>query len=138
MTTATLPLFPLELVCFPGEILALHIFEDRYQQLIKDCEQQKITFGIPAYINAEMEYGTEVHLEKIVKRFWSLRCFMSWQSNFQVGEILFHTRFKVVCWGRCDFSKFLRRWGRAICATVYGFAFRILRIIRAQNTGARS
>jgi Lon protease-like protein len=69
MTTATLPLFPLELVCFPGELLALHIFEDRYQQLIKDCEQEKITFGIPAYINAEMEYGTEVHLEKVVKRY---------------------------------------------------------------------
>lgn len=69
MITATLPLFPLELVCFPGELLALHIFEDRYQQLIKDCEQQKITFGIPAYINAEMEYGTEVQLEKVVKRY---------------------------------------------------------------------
>lgn len=71
MTTATLPLFPLELVCFPGELLALHIFEDRYQQLIKDCEQEELTFGVPAYINAEMEFGTEVRLEKVVKRYES-------------------------------------------------------------------
>lgn len=69
MTTATLPMFPLELVCFPGELLALHIFEDRYQQLIADCETEKITFGIPAYINNEMLYGTEVSLEKVVKRY---------------------------------------------------------------------
>lgn len=71
MTAATLPLFPLELVCFPGELLALHIFEDRYQQLIKDCEQEELTFGVPAYINAEMEFGTEVRLEKVVKRYES-------------------------------------------------------------------
>ncbi|MFT5864156.1 MAG: Lon protease-like protein [Flavobacteriales bacterium] len=71
MTTATLPLFPLELVCFPGELLALHIFEDRYQQLIKDCEQEELTFGVPAYINAAMEFGTEVRLEKVVKRYES-------------------------------------------------------------------
>lgn len=69
MATATIPLFPLELVCFPKELLALHIFEDRYQQLIKDCEQEAITFGIPTYMNSEMKYGTEVRLEKVVKRY---------------------------------------------------------------------
>jgi Lon protease-like protein len=69
MISATLPLFPLELVCFPGELLALHIFENRYQQLIMDCEQAAITFGVPAYINAKMEYGTEMRLEKVVKRY---------------------------------------------------------------------
>ncbi|RMB59477.1 ATP-dependent protease [Dokdonia sinensis] len=74
MITATLPMFPLELVCFPGELLALHIFEDRYQQLIQDCESEKITFGIPAYINNEMLYGTEVSLEKVVKRYETGAC----------------------------------------------------------------
>jgi len=69
MTTATLPMFPLELVCFPGELLALHIFEDRYQQLVNDCENENITFGIPSYINNEMRFGTEVRLEKVVKRY---------------------------------------------------------------------
>ena len=44
---ATLPMFPLELVAFPGEELPLHIFELRYQQLLEDCEEEKVTFGIP-------------------------------------------------------------------------------------------
>jgi len=32
----TLPLFPLGTVLFPGLLLPLHIFEDRYRQLIRD------------------------------------------------------------------------------------------------------
>ncbi|MEO1628994.1 MAG: LON peptidase substrate-binding domain-containing protein, partial [Bacteroidota bacterium] len=45
------PLFPLKLVVYPGEQLNLHIFEPRYKQLIRECEQNKVTFGIPAFIN---------------------------------------------------------------------------------------
>lgn len=69
MSITTLAMFPLELVVFPQEKLALHIFEERYVQLIRDCEQDKITFGIPTYINNRLEYGTEVTLERIVKRY---------------------------------------------------------------------
>ena len=32
-----LPLFPLNIVVFPGEKLNLHIFEPRYKKLILDC-----------------------------------------------------------------------------------------------------
>src|SRR6516162_4716125 len=32
----TLPLFPLGTVLFPGLLLPLHIFEDRYRQLVRD------------------------------------------------------------------------------------------------------
>lgn len=61
-----IPLFPLSLVVFPGEHLNLHIFEPRYRQLIRECEENKITFGIPAYIdNNLMDFGTEVRLKKI-------------------------------------------------------------------------
>ncbi|MDY8134043.1 LON peptidase substrate-binding domain-containing protein [Aquimarina sp. 2201CG5-10] len=63
------PLFPLQIVVYPGERLPLHIFEKRYQQLIKDCEENKISFGIPTYINEKLEYGTEVTLQKIAKRY---------------------------------------------------------------------
>ncbi|RZK88875.1 MAG: peptidase, partial [Hymenobacter sp.] len=31
-----LPLFPLNLVAFPGEKLNLHIFEPRYRELVRD------------------------------------------------------------------------------------------------------
>lgn len=69
MITTTLPMFPLELVAYPGEKLALHIFEDRYQQLVRDCEEEDIRFGIPAYIDNTMEYGTEMKLNKVVKKY---------------------------------------------------------------------
>jgi uncharacterized protein len=34
--TQTLPLFPLGTVLYPGVLLPLHIFEDRYRQLVRD------------------------------------------------------------------------------------------------------
>ncbi len=74
MTSVTLPMFPLELVCYPGESLALHIFEDRYQQLVQDCEQQGVSFGVPTFINNKMEYGTQVRLERIVKKYPTGAC----------------------------------------------------------------
>ncbi|MBQ4819052.1 LON peptidase substrate-binding domain-containing protein [Aquimarina sp. MMG016] len=64
-----LPLFPLQLVVYPGERLPLHIFEERYQQLIRDCEEEKISFGVPTYIDKKLEYGTEVVLQKVAKRY---------------------------------------------------------------------
>lgn len=63
MMTDFLPLFPLKLVVFPGELLNLHIFEPRYKQLVRECEDNHITFGIPAYIDDKlMDFGTELKL----------------------------------------------------------------------------
>ncbi|NJL77077.1 MAG: hypothetical protein HC892_20750 [Saprospiraceae bacterium] len=65
-----LPLFPLQLVAFPGEALNLHIFEPRYRQLIQECETDGITFGIPAFIDGRVqEIGTEIELIAIEKRY---------------------------------------------------------------------
>jgi hypothetical protein len=65
-----LPLFPLQIVVFPGERLNLHIFEPRYKQLIRECETNGITFGIPAFINDQvMDYGTEIELLSIEKKY---------------------------------------------------------------------
>ncbi|GMN09476.1 LON peptidase substrate-binding domain-containing protein [Croceitalea sp. MTPC9] len=61
-----LPLFPLQSVFFPGETVPLHIFEDRYKQLINDCRAEAMTFGIPVYINDKLAYGTEVQLVEVV------------------------------------------------------------------------
>ncbi|MEJ1223464.1 LON peptidase substrate-binding domain-containing protein [Sediminicola sp. 1XM1-17] len=61
-----LPMFPLQSVFFPGERVALHIFEERYKQLIQDCLAEAITFGIPVYIDNTVAYGTEMKLVEIV------------------------------------------------------------------------
>jgi Lon protease-like protein len=41
-----LPIFPLELVLFPGVPLPLHIFEPRYKEMIGECLELKKPFGI--------------------------------------------------------------------------------------------
>ncbi|MEZ4809221.1 MAG: LON peptidase substrate-binding domain-containing protein [Allomuricauda sp.] len=61
-----LPLFPLQSIFFPGETVPLHIFEERYKQLINDCRKEAITFGIPVYINNAIAFGTEVQLVEVV------------------------------------------------------------------------
>lgn len=40
------PLFPLGLVLLPGELVPLHIFEDRYKQMIDECLAEQGEFGI--------------------------------------------------------------------------------------------
>lgn len=41
-----LPLFPLPLVLLPNELLPLHIFEPRYQQMLRDISLDKKVFGV--------------------------------------------------------------------------------------------
>ena len=40
------PLFPLGLVLLPGEKVPLHIFEERYKQMIGECLDEEREFGI--------------------------------------------------------------------------------------------
>jgi Lon protease-like protein len=40
------PLFPLGLVLLPEEVVPLHIFEDRYKQMIGECLEENSEFGI--------------------------------------------------------------------------------------------
>jgi Lon protease-like protein len=41
-----LPLFPLNTVLFPGQVLPLHIFEDRYRLMIRRCLAEDTSFGV--------------------------------------------------------------------------------------------
>jgi uncharacterized protein len=43
---ATIPLFPLNVVLFPGMMLPLHIFEERYKVMIKECLETGQSFGV--------------------------------------------------------------------------------------------
>ena len=41
-----IPLFPLDVVLFPGTPLPLHIFEPRYKEMIAECLARERTFGV--------------------------------------------------------------------------------------------
>ena len=64
--TNFIPIFPLELVVYPGEELNLHIFEPRYKQLILETRKNKKKFGIPSVIGGQVsETGTLMELVEI-------------------------------------------------------------------------
>ena len=66
--TNFIPIFPLNVVVYPGEILNLHIFEPRYKELVKECFENKKPFGVPAVINGQVaEYGTLVTIREIAQ-----------------------------------------------------------------------
>lgn len=46
MSTLEIPLFPLRTVLFPGSILPLRIFEQRYLTMIRDCARNDSGFGV--------------------------------------------------------------------------------------------
>ncbi len=68
--TTYLPLFPLKVFLLPGEQLPLHVFEERYQQLLKDVETLGLDFGIPyATSSGSVLYGCQVKLVEVSKRY---------------------------------------------------------------------
>ena len=46
MQDGLLPLFPLQVVLFPGAQLPLHIFEDRYKEMIGEVVRDREEFGV--------------------------------------------------------------------------------------------
>ena len=46
MQDGLLPLFPLQVVLLPGSQLPLHIFEDRYKEMIGEVLRDKLEFGV--------------------------------------------------------------------------------------------
>lgn len=66
----TIPMFPLNVVVLPGETYKLHIFEERYKQLINDCLDNEAHFGIPFSVNGRIKSnGVEVSIKKVLKTF---------------------------------------------------------------------
>ena len=54
--TIEIPLFPLNLVLFPGMPLPLHIFEERYKAMVGDCMRYNTPFGV-SLIRSGQEVG---------------------------------------------------------------------------------
>jgi uncharacterized protein len=59
-----LPLFPLNIVLFPGQMLPLHIFEDRYRLMIRRCLAEDLPFGV-VLIKRGSEVGVEAEPHEV-------------------------------------------------------------------------
>ena len=65
-------MFPLSMILLPGETTKLHIFEERYQQLVNECLENNASFGIPYLEKGKMEeFGSEVKIKRILKNYES-------------------------------------------------------------------
>ena len=65
-----LPLFPLEIVVFPGAPLPLHIFEPRYKEMIGECLSQNRAFGmVRAKENALSAIGCSARILTVIKKY---------------------------------------------------------------------
>ena len=64
------PLFPLGLVLLPGELVPLHIFEERYKQMIGECLDEEREFGILWLADDELkEVGCAARITRVLERF---------------------------------------------------------------------
>jgi Lon protease-like protein len=65
-----LPIFPLELVLFPGMALPLHIFEPRYKEMIAECLEHDSAFGIVRAVEDGLaQIGCSAEVVTVVKRY---------------------------------------------------------------------
>ena len=65
-----LPLFPLELVLYPGASLPLHIFEPRYRQMIAACLEEGSAFGVVLETDGERsEVGCTAEIRSVLTRY---------------------------------------------------------------------
>ena len=67
---ALIPLFPLDVVLFPGTPLPLHIFEPRYKEMIGECLAQQRAFGVVRAIEQGLaEVGCTAEIVTVVKEY---------------------------------------------------------------------
>lgn len=65
-----LPLFPLQLVAFPGSAVPLHIFEERYKEMVGEAERKGTEFGIVlARDGGIVNAGCTVVVEQVLQRY---------------------------------------------------------------------
>lgn len=63
-------LFSLPVVLFPHSVLPLHIFEERYKELISDCLEKDLQFGINLLLRSEMQKkGCTARIIDVLKKY---------------------------------------------------------------------
>lgn len=70
MARDLLPLFPLGLVLYPEEQLPLHIFEDRYKEMIRDCLDENLAFGVVLFQDGNLsEVGCTARVTRVLREY---------------------------------------------------------------------
>lgn len=117
-----IPLFPLQIVAFPGERIPLHIFEERYQQLIADTDAGNLSFGIATYINKVLSYGTEISLESIEARYENGACDIICQAHrvFKIEEFVDRMEDKLYAGGHISWLDNIQDSAPDLCTEMIG------------------
>ncbi len=87
MQQELLPLFPLQVVLFPRTTLPLHIFEERYKDMIGEVLRVKSEFGV--VLSGEkgiVNMGCTASVEKILKKYpdGRLDLMTLWRRRFEI------------------------------------------------------
>ena len=85
-----LPLFPLDLVLFPGTPLPLHIFEPRYKEMIAECLANRAPFGVVRVLEQGIaETGCTAEIVSVTKKYpdGRLDLVAEGRSRFEVLEV---------------------------------------------------
>lgn len=95
-------IFPLNLVLFPQSLYPLHIFEERYKELIKECIDNELEFGVNLVSNSKFfEIGCTAKVVDLFKKYedgklditiegvrkYKLLSFSEGERSFYTGEI---------------------------------------------------
>ena len=70
MNPARIPLFPLDIVLFPGQAVPLHIFEPRYREMTRHCIDAQSPFGIIFLHEGKLaQTGCSAMIVKVLKEY---------------------------------------------------------------------
>jgi Lon protease-like protein len=69
LPTQDFPLFPLGIVALPGELIPLHIFEERYKTMMNECLRDEREFGI-VWLSEDglREIGCACEIDRVLER----------------------------------------------------------------------
>lgn len=91
MAELLLPLFPLPLVLFPRLPLPLHIFEERYKEMIGEAIDRGTEFGIVlTRENGVVNMGCSARVEQVLRRYEDgrLDILTRGQQRFEISELV--------------------------------------------------
>lgn len=102
MSGREIGLFPLAAVLVPGELMPLHIFEERYKRLIRDCEHEAQEFAILyADDDGTREVGCTAEIVEVTERFDDGRLNLVVRGG-EVVRVLELTRGRMYTTGRVE------------------------------------